>query len=348
MINTLQLLLKESLFFYWYSALFVFIAGLCVGSFLNVVALRSLSNESIVLPPSKCPKCNHPLKWYDNIPVLSYFILLRGKCRYCSAPISIQYPIVELTTALIFTTLFMKFGATWNFILLCCLASCFIVMCITDLKEQVIFDNISIPVIPIGLFYSFFNIGNFHSGSVNVFNTGIYLQNSFISSLAAVFIALLFFEIISFLSKLFIKHRAFGEGDTIIAMGIGAWFGVKILIITIILSFITQVVATLPLVTAKLIKNKNYNLLQGFGLLIISLIVAVTSNILGVTETHTGAVITLVITIIAALYGTIKIFSNLDKTNLTMLPFGPALIAAAFLAVFFTDYCVDIIYTFLR
>ena len=67
----------------------VLLFGLVIGSFLNVVILRGLSEESIVLPPSKCPNCNTKLKWYDNIPILSYILLL-GKCRYCKCKISRQ------------------------------------------------------------------------------------------------------------------------------------------------------------------------------------------------------------------------------------------------------------------
>ena len=85
----------------WAILFFVLIIGLCIGSFLNVVILRTISGESIVFLSSKCPKCQHPLKWWHNIPVLSY-IILRGKCGFCKEHISIQYPIIEIITALVF------------------------------------------------------------------------------------------------------------------------------------------------------------------------------------------------------------------------------------------------------
>ena len=91
-----------------YVWILVFVFGLVVGSFLTVVGLRLLSGESIVFPPSKCPNCNTKLKWYDDIPVLAYILLL-GKCRYCRKPISIQYPIVEAITGLSFLFIF-----TWD------------------------------------------------------------------------------------------------------------------------------------------------------------------------------------------------------------------------------------------
>ena len=92
-----------------YLLFWICVIGLCLGSFFNVVILRSLSNESIVFPASKCPKCNHKLYFWHNIPVLSY-ILLGGKCYFCKEKISIQYPIVELLTMLLFGFTFVKFG----------------------------------------------------------------------------------------------------------------------------------------------------------------------------------------------------------------------------------------------
>ena len=90
-----------------YILFWVCILGLCLGSFYNVVILRSLSGESIVFPPSKCPKCGNKLKPWHNIPVLSY-IFLRGKCAFCKEKISIQYPLIELTTMILFAVSFLK------------------------------------------------------------------------------------------------------------------------------------------------------------------------------------------------------------------------------------------------
>lgn len=80
---------------------FLFALGACVGSFLNVVVWRLPRGESLVTPPSHCPKCDRPLKWYDNVPIFGW-IMLRGRCRFCREPISARYPIVELATALLF------------------------------------------------------------------------------------------------------------------------------------------------------------------------------------------------------------------------------------------------------
>jgi leader peptidase (prepilin peptidase)/N-methyltransferase len=80
---------------------FLFAIGACVGSFLNVVVWRLPRGESLVSPPSHCPRCQHKLAWYDNVPVLGW-LMLRGRCRYCREPISMRYPIVELITGLLF------------------------------------------------------------------------------------------------------------------------------------------------------------------------------------------------------------------------------------------------------
>jgi leader peptidase (prepilin peptidase)/N-methyltransferase len=91
---------------FWICGAFVAALGACVGSFLNVVVWRLPRGESLVSPPSHCPKCGTPLKWYDNIPVLGW-IMLRGRCRYCRQPISPRYPIIEAATAAVFLFYFV-------------------------------------------------------------------------------------------------------------------------------------------------------------------------------------------------------------------------------------------------
>ena len=125
----------------------VFITGLCIGSFLNVVILRTLSEESIVFPASKCPK------WWHNIPVLSY-IFLKGKCAFCKEHISIQYPIVELFTGIVFTLLFMKFGVSLDTVFAWAAASLMIVIAGTDIKEKVVYDLHTYILIGVGLVYA--------------------------------------------------------------------------------------------------------------------------------------------------------------------------------------------------
>ncbi len=91
-------------------AVFAFLFGLCVGSFLNVCAWRIPRGESIVFPPSQCPKCHRPIKWYENIPILSYLALGR-RCRGCREPISPRYFLIELATGLLFAAVYLKISS---------------------------------------------------------------------------------------------------------------------------------------------------------------------------------------------------------------------------------------------
>ena len=88
--------------------------GLALGSFLNVCIYRIPHKKSILHPGSSCPKCGTKIRFYDNIPVLSY-IILRGRCRSCEAAISLQYPLVELVTAALLVIAYLRFGLTWDF-----------------------------------------------------------------------------------------------------------------------------------------------------------------------------------------------------------------------------------------
>ena len=95
---------------YWLAL--IFILGLCLGSFLNVCICRIPREVSVAWPPSACPNCNSRIKWYDNIPILSWF-LLHAKCRSCKLPISVVYPVIELLTGCFFLTIWLIYGFSW-------------------------------------------------------------------------------------------------------------------------------------------------------------------------------------------------------------------------------------------
>lgn len=122
----------------------VLIVGLVAGSFFNVVAFRLLKGASIVDPPSHCPHCKHPLAVFDLIPVLSYLVLC-GKCRYCQHPIGLLYPVGEGLTALLFYLAYVKLGAQAELLVSWALASLIVLALLTDLKEKLILDKITIP-----------------------------------------------------------------------------------------------------------------------------------------------------------------------------------------------------------
>jgi leader peptidase (prepilin peptidase)/N-methyltransferase len=136
---------------------FSFILGAVVGSFLNVVILRlPAEGESIVFPASRCPKCLEPLKWYDNIPIFS-FILLKKRCRNCGATISWQYPMVELTMALLALALVFKFGFTTALPIYFVFTAALLIVIVIDFYHKIIPDIISLPGIVIGFAFSFIN-----------------------------------------------------------------------------------------------------------------------------------------------------------------------------------------------
>lgn len=124
-------------------SLYLFVIGLFFGSFYNVVAMRTCKNESIVFPGSHCVNCNHKLAWYELIPVFSY-VGLRGKCKHCHKPISIQYPIVELVTGFMFAFSVILFGLTIKTIIAIILSSIIIITFISDLRYMIILDEVLI------------------------------------------------------------------------------------------------------------------------------------------------------------------------------------------------------------
>lgn len=316
---------------------FVAIFGLIIGSFLNVVGLRLLSDESIVFPCSKCPKCNTPIKWYDNIPVFSY-IFLGGKCRNCKTHISIQYPIVEALTSFMFVACFLKFGFSIITIFMIVLMCFFMIICITDMKEQLVYDWVSYPIIPIGILFNVLGLNFLIENKVAYTVLGLPISQAVVESLMGIALAYVFFEVVSRSAKLFLGERAFGEGDTDIAMGIGAFLGWKSLIPVIVLSFIVQVIVGVPIMIFQSIKEKDYKSLGAYMGLIIALAIPMISNQLGFSSNYIVAILTLIITMIIALISGFYIISSAkEKQSYTFLPFGPALILGAIAVIFFAD-----------
>ncbi len=135
----------------WFTNLFSIMLGLVVGSFLNVVIVRLPRSESIIRPRSACPHCHKLIRWWENIPILS-FILLGGKCHDCKKPISIRYPIIEALTALLFVTAKIRFGWTlslvirdWPFMAL------IISIAFIDLEHRIIPDILSVGGLILGI-----------------------------------------------------------------------------------------------------------------------------------------------------------------------------------------------------
>ena len=136
-------------------AVFFFLFGIVIGSFLNVCITRIPEELSIVSPGSRCPQCGTPIKAYDNVPILGW-LWLRGKCRTCGLPISPMYPLVELATGLLFVTAFLEFGitqATVKWLFFTCLI---LILTVTDLQVRLLPDVVNWPGFAAGLMFSAF------------------------------------------------------------------------------------------------------------------------------------------------------------------------------------------------
>ena len=136
-------------------AVFFFLFGIVIGSFLNVCITRIPEELSIVSPGSRCPRCGTPIRAYDNVPILGW-LWLRGKCRTCGLPISPMYPLVELATGLLFVTAFLEFGitqATVKWLFFTCLI---VILAVTDLRVRLLPDLVNWPGFAAGLMFSGF------------------------------------------------------------------------------------------------------------------------------------------------------------------------------------------------
>ena len=133
-----------------FEAVTAFLLGAVVGSFLNVVIIRLPEGRSIVHPPSTCPDCSHTINYYDNIPILSFFIL-RGRCRECGGRISLRYPVIEFISGFLCMALYLKFGPTMAFVVLLLFCSAMEAIFWIDLDHMIIPDVISLNGIAVGI-----------------------------------------------------------------------------------------------------------------------------------------------------------------------------------------------------
>lgn len=225
--------------------------GLCVGSFLNVVAYRlplmmqrdwknechefleleppsfdkRLATINLSTPASACPNCGHNLRAWENIPVISY-LLLKAKCSSCKTGISAQYPVVELLTGIASLTVAYKFGVTLQTVTALFFTWALIALTLIDLKEQLLPDNITLPLLWLGIFISLFD----------VFTD---LQSSVIGAIAGYLILWSVFH----LFKLITKKDGMGFGDFKLLSALGAWVGFTYLPQIILISSVVGSIA---------------------------------------------------------------------------------------------------------
>ena len=230
MFENLSIIFQSSPWLFYTSALFL---GLCVGSFLNVVAYRlplmmerdwklechefleldppELEHKLLLInlatPASACPHCGHKLHFWENIPVISY-LFLKAKCSSCGTNISIQYPVVELLTGISSLIVADTFGVTLQTLAALCFTWTLIALTLIDLKKQLLPDNITLPLLWCGLFFSFFEL----------FTD---LKSSLIGAMAGYLILWSVYH----LFKLLTKKEGMGFGDFKLLAALGAWAG---------------------------------------------------------------------------------------------------------------------------
>ncbi len=232
----------------------IFIFGVCVGSFLNVVAYRSVKGGSVFIDRSECTYCKHKLSTIDLVPLLS-FIFLRGRCRYCQKGISWQYPLVELSTGLLFVlALFVVFfqGQDSSFGLFPFLnlayvlfvISVLITVFVTDLKSGLIPDNIVFPSIGIAFIFKLVLLFLVSKETLVTLSMAGHSFSQIAFDAASGFVAGAFF----FLIVLFSKGKGMGGGDIKYALFLGFALGLANTAVALFLAFLTGAAVSLILI----------------------------------------------------------------------------------------------------
>lgn len=199
-------------------SMYVFLTGLLLGSFFNVCIYRIPRNESIAFPPSHCPNCGYKLGSWDLIPVFSY-LFLRGQCRKCKNKISLQYPIVELLTAILFLCIYLKYGLAWKTLFLIFLSSILIIASFIDFEHKIIPDQLVIAGLIVGALFVILQI-----------------QKPFYDLLLGFLIGGGSLFLMGILSLFLFKKEGMGGGDIKLMAVIGLFLGTKLTIVALLFS----------------------------------------------------------------------------------------------------------------
>jgi leader peptidase (prepilin peptidase)/N-methyltransferase len=206
--------MEISSFMVVYSALF----GLALGSFMNVCIYRIPLKKSIVSPPSSCPNCGERIRFYDNIPLISYLLLL-GKCRHCSNPLAWHYPLVEALTGLLSVALFIRYGLSYQYFLFLLFTSALVTISFIDLHHKIIPDVLSLSGIVVGLAVSFM------PGTI-----------SWLDSLIGIIAGGGSLFLVAFVYERITGREGMGGGDIKLLAMIGAWLGWRQLYLIVLIS----------------------------------------------------------------------------------------------------------------
>jgi|TARA_B100000282_G_scaffold286583_1_gene253265 leader peptidase (prepilin peptidase)/N-methyltransferase len=212
--------------------LFIIILGGLWGSFANVCIVRLPKDKGVVAGRSSCPKCKKEILWYDNIPIISFF-LLQGKCRKCKKKISFQYVVVELLSIISFLSIYYLYGLSLTTLLLIILSLAFIIIFFIDLKHFIIPDVITYPMMVLGFLKSFDP------------NLNEIFPNYIFSLIGGIFGYGIIWSIIYFYKQVK-KKDGMGLGDAKLLAVIGFWFGLDAIPFIIFLSSTTALLSVVP------------------------------------------------------------------------------------------------------
>jgi len=202
----------------------IILFGLAWGSFLNVLIYRLPQGMSILKPPSSCPRCKARIKYYDNIPIVS-FLLLRGRCRNCKEKIPFSYPLVEFLTPLSFLLLYQEHSLSFFFFASCLFSSCLIVLGFIDYYHQILPDEITLSALTLALLYS-------------IFRHDLNLTHALIGAVSGASFLLIVSAAYFFLRK----KEGLGMGDVTMMLMIGAFLGWRLSFFTLIVASFTGAV----------------------------------------------------------------------------------------------------------
>ena len=223
--------------------------GLAFGSFLNVCISRLPRGESIISPRSHCPQCGKPIRWYDNVPVLSY-LLLRGRCRDCGARISPVYPAVEILTAAVLVMALRRYELSPEFVKYSVLGMLLVILIFTDLNERRIPHAVTLLGMGLGLLLSFIIPVDPRPFDFLFRHLGYFISFPSSSLLGAIAGALMGGGIFYVIGAVFLRltgKEGLGFGDVMLMLMVGTFLGVPLTLLTILLGALLGTIVAVPL-----------------------------------------------------------------------------------------------------
>ena len=238
----------------FFVSILVFFIGICLGSFANVCIYRLPKNKQIITGRSFCPKCKKIIKWFDNIPLIS-FLLLNGKCRKCHKPISLKYFIIELITGIGFLLIYLNFNNYLSIIFLSVLFLLYLIIFFIDLKHFIIPDGLNFGFLVLAFFKYF--LPNFNTSFIHDIN----------QSIIGGIVGYLSIWIIIYLYRVIKKIEGMGLGDAKLMTGIGLLFGWQSIPFVLFISAVLGLILATP---SLINKKKNLRSKIPFGPFIIT------------------------------------------------------------------------------